>query len=440
MKRLFLYCVLTGLLFTTPTFAQIKTDISDTDPMNLIGLAFQFWENAGAKKYPYPFIGQQVTGIAVDPTGKNPPIQYLQSFELKVCSAENDPEEKDCKTIIFDFNKMITFAESAKKGGYTTRNPKPNEFAPFYMWSKYWELEKMKDFLLPTLITEFKDIENKNPQLPRNPVPGTKNNSNFITPIISSRIDASVRVHVDIFGSNSDIISSGVIGPCVKITDTRFHCTVITAAHVLGGAFFENAKIELYKNGVSQGITPVSISGRDYDNDLALLFFETNKPLIAPTIADDTALHPGMRGLTQVGCPQGNSSLNFLNGTEGCTVIQCATSKNPRIVCSPAAQGGRSGGPLFTPDGKLAGITLSIDKENNKTFYASGDAVAQFVKNNMPSVTMPTKQQAPTNDLKNKTEPKKDLQPEEIKRLNDRIDRLESQLETAIKLLQERNK
>ena len=234
--------------------------------------------------------------------------------------------------------------------------------------------------------------------------------------------------------------STGVLyDPCVKLTNGRYRCSIVTAAHILGGVFFENISIERYENGISMGNAPASVIARDYDNDLALLHFETDKPLSAPVIAPNNTLRAGMRGLSQVGCPQGDSSLSFLNGFGGCTIIKCATNADSILTCSPAGQKGRSGGPLFTPDGRLAGITLAVNTATKETFFTSGEIVAEFVKKNTPP-TQTLNQQKPIAPQKIDTQ-EPDLTPEEIKRLSGHIDTLEKQIQDLnqlIKLLKEK--
>ncbi len=405
-------------------------NLGNNDVLELIK---EFWEHSGATKYPYYGIKNISYTQAIDPAGKNDPIEYPSQITLEVCS---DLEKKiDCRDIKINLDALITYAQAAKIGGYVSKNPRPNDYAQGSILFTALKSEQLREnVLLPYLEKEFQRIEGKKALTPNLPVTGPANNSITIPRVISPQeqklIDGSVRVHASIWGAADSVISSGVLyGPCVAIGNGRYRCTVITAAHTIGGIFFKGVAIEPYEKGLPLQISRATVVARDTKNDIALLSFEVNRNM-TPAPSSSDRLNQGMSGLTQVGCPQGNNVVSFLNGYGGCAIITCPPG-TPYIECTPQAQRGRSGGPLFTKSGALAGITVTAS--DGHTRYVPINIVDQFAQKHGVWNVKAT----PSTNISQPTPRKKAVSEQD---LINRLEAMEQKLEAMIKYLQEKNK
>jgi hypothetical protein len=201
------------------------------------------------------------------------------------------------------------------------------------------------------------------------PLPGASAQEARIDPSSVVRWYSTVRLTSPIKGGRLLSVGSGVI-----LYGSGDDGLILTCAHLFRGTD-PVAKIDLYGTATARGVGlwALSLNGSlvkaDAAHDLALVRFAPgrllpNRYLVARTFAPSVGTMLESSGFAE-GKPTNSARVKVLRPR----VLD--PNDSYAIECSGAPVAGKSGGPLYTLDGLVAGICNFADTSNNTGLYAA---------------------------------------------------------------------
>jgi len=151
---------------------------------------------------------------------------------------------------------------------------------------------------------------------------------------------------------------------------------VLTCGHLFrdsGG----KAPIEVltYHTDPNGHAVPGRLLDFDLDQDVALVAIQTATPMPSVSMAAQTSLQIG-QSLFAIGCDHGAE--RQLHPTRVNSLNRYVGPENIEIAGAPAV--GRSGGGLFTQEGKLIGVCNAADDEDDEGIYAGLTCVRSIIE------------------------------------------------------------
>lgn len=190
---------------------------------------------------------------------------------------------------------------------------------------------------------------------------------------ITSRVlSSTVRIHVN--DVQDGMMSSGT-GTGTLIDCRKGHALVLTCGHLFKEyKRGDTIKVEIFtEKGVME--VPGRYVNHDEKRDLGLISFTVNGPvMISPIAGREYRLQQGMP-VTTAGCSHGadptiqTGVITHLNRFLG----------TPNIEVSAVPVQGRSGGGLFSQDGKLLGVCSAADIQDQEGLFMSLEAIHDYL-------------------------------------------------------------
>lgn len=186
---------------------------------------------------------------------------------------------------------------------------------------------------------------------------------------IASLITATVRLSIE----DPDGRSTGT----GTIVDSRSgEALIVTCGHLFRTAGDKGAiEITTFASGPSGAVVSGTLPGRlvhyDLERDLALVSFRPTAAItVAPIAGPGEQLTPG-DGVTAVGCNHGD------NPTAWPTKIAAVNRYQgfPNVEAAGAPVEGRSGGGLFSDEGKLVGVCFAAEPKEDEGLYSSLNSI-----------------------------------------------------------------
>lgn len=153
---------------------------------------------------------------------------------------------------------------------------------------------------------------------------------------------------------------------------------IVTCGHIFRESQGKGKiQVDLFAPG-AKGPVAGQVVHYDLDRDIALVAVRTNVPLAAVPVVGPG--HQNQQGdkVFGIGCNQG-SAPTVIEGrvlsTANCHITTAAGQQVALLEVSGRPIEGRSGGGLFTADGRLIGVCNFADKKEDKGFYASTETV-----------------------------------------------------------------
>jgi len=182
---------------------------------------------------------------------------------------------------------------------------------------------------------------------------------------IRGMLSSSVRIRVkDAVGSN---FGSGVVIDSAP-GKASWRTIVLTCGHVLRDAKTSHAQIEVdVFNGTRFRTYPGTILRADLDADVGLIVISVPKAVpTSPVAAVEDMVRPG-DSVVSIGCSDGR-----LPSVQKLRVTVLNRYKGPdTIECTGVPLQGRSGGGLFTANGRVVGVCTNADQLGHRGVYAS---------------------------------------------------------------------
>ena len=206
-------------------------------------------------------------------------------------------------------------------------------------------------------------------QIPAQQRIASENESSQIT---SRVLSSTVRLRVN---DVQDGMMSAGTGTGTLIDCREGHALVLTCGHLFKEyKRGDTIKIEIFtEKGVME--VPGRYVNHDEKRDLGLISFTVNVPVvISPVAGREFRLQQGMP-VTTAGCSMGadptiqTGVITHLNRFLG----------TPNIEVSAVPVQGRSGGGMFSQDGKLLGVCFAADTEDQEGIFTSVEAIHDYL-------------------------------------------------------------
>jgi len=218
----------------------------------------------------------------------------------------------------------------------------------------------------------FTRVSNES-QMTSNPAPQNVSNSHNPASITSRVLSSTVRIHVNDVqnGAMSEGTGTGTLIDC-----RSGHALVLTCGHL----FHEYKRGDVIKVEIftEQGIleVPGRYVNHDEERDLGLISLTVDRPIVISQVAErEFRLQKGMP-VTTAGCSYGAeptiqtgviTNLNRFLGT-------------PNIEVSAVPVQGRSGGGMFSEDGKLLGVCFAANPDDQEGIYTSVEGIHDYFR------------------------------------------------------------
>ncbi len=178
---------------------------------------------------------------------------------------------------------------------------------------------------------------------------------------VDARLIAST-VRLRITDSDGNSVGSGTI-----IDSRSGEALIVTCAHIFRSS---NGKgkiaVDMFGPGAVSGL-PARMVSFDLDKDVALVSIRPSVPVtVAPLAAQDYAARQG-EPVISVGCDHGADAT--VQRTRVTAINKYLGAANLQVDGQPVQ--GRSGGGLFTADGRLIGVCNAADPQDNEGLFAS---------------------------------------------------------------------
>jgi thiol-disulfide isomerase/thioredoxin len=178
---------------------------------------------------------------------------------------------------------------------------------------------------------------------------------------VDARLIAST-VRLRITDTDGNSVGSGTI-----IDSRSGEALIVTCAHIFRSS---NCKgkiaVDMFGPGAVSGL-PARMVSFDLDKDVALVSIRPSVPVtVAPLAAQDYAARQG-EPVISVGCDHGADAT--VQRTRVTAINKYLGAANLQVDGQPVQ--GRSGGGLFTADGRLIGVCNAADPQDNEGLFAS---------------------------------------------------------------------